>query len=324
MKAIRVHAHGGPEQLRVDDDVPVTEPADGEIRIRTEVIGVNYVDVYHRQGVFPVPLPFVPGMDAVGTVDAVGPGVTEVAVGDRVAYGEVPGAYAEFVTVPVRLVAAVPDGLDSGRAAAAMLQGLTAHYLAHDSHPIAKGQVVVVHAAAGGVGQFLVQFAKRAGAHVIGTVSTDEKAELIAGLGADTVVRYDRENFREVVHRVTDGVGADAVYDSVGKVTFLDSLDSLRPRGTLVVYGRASGTPDPIDPFLLVQKGSLRLTWPSLTHHVRTREEFTTRTGDLFSGLIDGSLRARIDREYDFADAPAAHAQLERRESLGKILLRHP
>ncbi|MER7701894.1 quinone oxidoreductase [Kitasatospora sp. NPDC097605] len=323
MKAIRVHAPGGPERLQVDD-VPVTEPAAGEIRIRTEVIGVNYVDVYHRQGVFPVALPFVPGMDAVGTVDAVGPGVTELAVGDRVAYGELPGAYAEFVTVPVRLATTVPDGLDSGTAAAAMLQGLTAHYLAHDSHPVAKGQVVVVHAAAGGVGQFLVQFAKRAGAYVIGTVSTDEKAALVHELGADAVVRYDRENFREAVRRITDGAGADAVYDSVGKDTFADSLDSLRPRGTLVVYGRASGTPDPIDPFSLVQKGSLKLTWPSLTHHVLTREEFTTRTGDLFSGLLDGTLRARIDSTYDFADAPAAHARLEGRKSLGKILLRHP
>ncbi|MER5351659.1 quinone oxidoreductase [Kitasatospora sp. NPDC002551] len=323
MKAIRVHAPGGPEQLQVDD-VPVTEPAAGEIRIRTEVIGVNYVDVYHRQGVFPVALPFVPGMDAVGTVDAVGPGVTELAVGDRVAYGELPGAYAEFVTVPVRLATAVPDGLDSGTAAAAMLQGLTAHYLAHDSHPVAKGQVVVVHAAAGGVGQFLVQFAKRAGAHVIGTVSSDEKAALVTELGADAVVRYDRENFREAVRRFTGGAGADAVYDSVGKDTFLDSLDSLRPRGTLVVYGRASGKPDPIDPFTLVQKGSLRLTWPSLTDHVLTREEFTARTGAVFAGLLDGTLRARIDRTYDFADAPAAHARLEGRESLGKILLRHP
>ncbi|MFE2106497.1 quinone oxidoreductase family protein [Kitasatospora sp. NPDC059463] len=323
MKAIRVHAPGGPEQLQVDD-VPVTEPAAGEIRIRTEVIGVNYVDVYHRQGVFPVALPFVPGMDAVGTVDAVGPGVTELAVGDRVAYGELPGAYAEFVTVPVRLATTVPDGLDSGTAAAAMLQGLTAHYLAHDSHPVAKGQVVVVHAAAGGVGQFLVQFAKRAGAYVIGTVSTDEKAALVHELGADAVVRYDRENFREAVRRITDGAGADAVYDSVGKDTFADSLDSLRPRGTLVVYGRASGKPDPIDPFTLVQKGSLKLTWPSLTHHVLTREEFTARTGALFAGLLDGTLRARIDRTYDFADAPAAHARLEGRQSLGKILLRHP
>ncbi|MFF2351762.1 quinone oxidoreductase family protein [Kitasatospora sp. NPDC058115] len=323
MKAIRVHAPGGPEQLQVDD-VPVTEPAAGEIRIRTEVIGVNYVDVYHRQGVFPVALPFVPGMDAVGTVDAVGPGVTELSVGDRVAYGELPGAYAEFVTVPVRLATTVPDGLDSGTAAAAMLQGLTAHYLAHDSHPVAKGQVVVVHAAAGGVGQFLVQFAKRAGAYVIGTVSTDEKAALVHELGADAVVRYDRENFREAVRRITDGAGADAVYDSVGKDTFADSLDSLRPRGTLVVYGRASGKPDPIDPFTLVQKGSLKLTWPSLTHHVLTREEFTARTGALFAGLLDGTLRARIDRTYDFADAPAAHARLEGRQSLGKILLRHP
>ncbi|MFE6867198.1 quinone oxidoreductase family protein [Kitasatospora sp. NPDC057692] len=323
MKAIRVHAPGGPEQLQIDD-VPVTEPAAGEVRIRTEVIGVNYVDVYHRQGVFPVALPFVPGLDAVGTIDAVGPGVTEVAVGERVAYGEFPGSYAEFVTVPVRLTTTVPDGLDSGTAAAAMLQGLTAHYLAHDAHPIAKGQTVVVHAAAGGVGQFLVQFAKRAGANVIATVSTDEKAELVFGLGADSVVRYDRENFREAVRRITDGAGADAVYDSVGKDTFLDSLDSLRPRGTLVAYGRASGKPDPIDPFTLVQKGSLKLTWPSLTHHVLTREEFTARTGDLFAGLLDGTLRARIDRTYDFADAPAAHARLERRESLGKILLRHP
>ncbi|MEV6974185.1 quinone oxidoreductase [Kitasatospora sp. NPDC093806] len=324
MKAIRVHAHGGPEQLRVDDGVPVTEPAAGEIRIRTEVIGVNYVDVHHRQGVFPVPLPFVPGMDAVGTVDAVGPGVTQPAVGDRVVYGEVPGAYAEFVTVPARLAAVVPDRLDSGVAAAAMLQGLTAHYLAHDSHRIIKDQVVVVHAAAGGVGQFLVQFAKRAGAHVIGTVSTDEKAELIADLGADTVVRYDREDFREAVRLVTDGAGADAVYDSVGKPTFLDGLDSLRPRGTLVVYGRAGGAPDPIDPFLLVRKGSLRLTWPSLADHVRTREEFTARADDIFAGLLDGTLRARIDREYDFADAPAAHTHLESRAGLGKILLRHP
>ncbi|MGW6916324.1 quinone oxidoreductase family protein [Kitasatospora sp. NPDC054939] len=323
MKAIRVHAHGGPEQLRVED-VPLPEPGPAEVRIRTEVIGVNYVDVYHRTGSMTLPLPFTPGLDAVGTVDAVGPGVTALAVGERVAYGEFPGAYAEFVTVPERLAVAVPAALDSRTAAAAMLQGLTAHYLAHDAHPVAAGEVVVVHAAAGGVGQLLVQLAKQAGAHVVGTVSSERKAELAAGLGVDTVVRYDRERFTDAVRRVTGGEGAHAVYDSVGRATFHDSLDALRPRGTLVLYGQSSGPAEPIDPFLLARKGSLRLTWPTLTHHVLTRREFTARADAVFGGLLDGTLRARIDREYDFTDAAAAHAHLERRDSLGKVLLRHP
>ncbi|MGA4842182.1 quinone oxidoreductase family protein [Streptomyces sp. G45] len=321
MKAIRVHAPGGPEELRLED-VPLPEPAPDEIRLRTEVIGVNYVDVYHRTGAMGLPLPFTPGMDAVGTVDAVGSDVTELAVGERVAYGEVPGAYAEFVTVPARLAVAVPPALDSRLAAAAMLQGLTAHYLAHDAHPIAKGETVVVHAAAGGVGQFLVQFAKRAGAHVVGTVSTDAKAALAAELGVDTVVRYDREDFTAAVLAATDGAGAHAVYDSVGQRTFHGSLDALRPRGTLVLFGQASGKTEPIDPFLLAQKGSLKLTWPTLTHHVLTREEFTARADDVFAGLLDGTLRARVDAEFALADAAAAHAHLERRASLGKVLLR--
>ncbi|MEU2561894.1 quinone oxidoreductase [Streptomyces longispororuber] len=322
MKAIRVHAHGGPEQLRLED-IPLPEPAPDEIRLRTDVIGVNYVDVYHRTGSMPLPLPYTPGMDAVGTVDAVGTDVTELAVGQRVAYAEAPGAYAEFVTVPVRLAVAVPPALDPRLAAAAMLQGMTAHYLAHDAHPVARGETVVVHAAAGGVGQFLVQFAKRAGARVVGTVSSDAKAALAAELGVDTVVRYDRDDFTAAVRAATDGAGAHAVYDSVGRRTFHASLDALRPRGSLVLFGQASGKADPIDPFLLAQKGSLKLTWPTLTHHVLTREEFTTRAEAVFAGLLDGTLRARVDAEFALADAAAAHAHLERRASLGKVLLHH-
>jgi NADPH2:quinone reductase len=322
MKAVRVHSYGGPEVLRLVK-LPIPEPGPGEIRIRTEIVGVNYVDIYHRSGQMELPLPFTPGMDATGVVDAVGLGVTEVSVGNRVAYAEKPGAYAEYVVIPTRLAVTVPDRLDSRVATAAMLQGLTAHYLAHDVYSVANGDMVVVHAAAGGVGQLLVQFAKRAGAMVIGTVSSDEKAAVAVEIGVDHVVRYDQEDLASVVRKVTNGAGVHCVYDSVGCTTFFASLDSLRPRGTLVLFGRASGPAPLIDPFLLAQRGSIKLTWPTLTDHLTTRDELLARAADVFSSVLAGTLRVRIDKEFPFDQVAQSHRYLETRRSMGKVVLRH-
>lgn len=302
------------------EEVPVPEPGPGQARVRLAYSGVNYIDVYHRSGLYPVPLPFTPGSEGAGVVDAVGDGVDQVRVGDRVAYAGVAGSYAEYAVMDATRLVPVPEAVPLEVAAAVMLQGMTAHYLTHSTYPVAAGSVVLVHAAAGGVGLLLVQIAKRLGARVIGTVSTEEKAELAGDAGADDVVLYTRENFREAVMRLTGGRGVDVVYDSVGRTTFDDSLASLRPRGMMVSFGQSSGPIPPFDP-LVLSRGSLFFTRPSLAHYTAARAELLWRAGDLFEWIGCGELRVRIDRTLPLEGAGEAHRLLEGRATAGKVLL---
>lgn len=320
MKAIRVHDVGGPEAMKLED-VPQPEPAGGEARVRLETIGVNYLDTYHRTGLYKVALPFTPGMEAAGVVDAVGPDVEDVRAGDRVAYASTLGAYAEQAVVPAEKLVPLPDGLDSRDAAAAMLQGLTAQYLTRSTFPLKPGHTVLVHAAAGGVGLLLVQLAKRFGARVFGTVSTDEKARAATGAGADVVILYTQSDFAAEVKKLTEGRGVDVVYDSVGKSTYEKSISSLALRGMLVLFGNASGPVPPIDPLALSGAGSIFLTRPTLFHHIATREELLSRSKELFTWLQSGELRLAIDRSLPLAEAAQAHALLEGRKTTGKLLL---
>lgn len=321
MRAIRVHHNGGPEVLRLEA-VDVSEPGPGEVRVRIAFAGVNYIDVYHRTGLYPIPTPFIPGNEAAGTVDAVGAGVEEVKPGDRVAYAMEIGSYAEYAVVPASKLVPVPDEVELSTAAAVLLQGMTAHALTHSTFPLQEGHTALVHAAVGGVGHLLVQMAKKRGARVIATVSTEEKAVLASKLGADDVILYTREDFRDAVRRLTDGRGVDVVYDSVGQSTFEGSLGSLRPRGYLVLYGQSSGPVPPFDPGVLGRRGSLFLTRPVLSHYVAEREELLRRAGDLFRWLGTGELRMRIDRILPLAEAAEAHHALEGRQTMGKLLLR--
>lgn len=320
MKAIRVHHPGGTDALQYED-APLPEPKSGEARVKIEAIGVNFIDVYYRSGQYKLNAPFTPGSEAAGVVDAVGEGVTEVQVGDRVAYAMQIGAYAEYAAVPAWKLVPVPDEVDFKTAAAVMLQGMTAHYLTHSTFPIEQGQQVLVHAAAGGVGLLLIQMAKRRGAFVIGTVSTKEKARLARDAGAEAVIRYTEQDFTEETKRLTDDKGVHVVYDSVGKTTFEGSLNSLRPRGYLVLFGQSSGAVPPFDPQTLNGKGSLFLTRPSLAHYATDREELLWRAGDLFRWIAAGELDIRIDRVVALADAAAAHQALESRETSGKVVL---
>jgi NADPH2:quinone reductase len=320
MKAIRVHEVGGPEAMKLED-VPQPKPAGGEARVRLETIGVNFIDTYHRTGLYKVPLPFTPGMEAAGVVDAVGPDVEEVRAGDRVAYAGTLGAYAEQAVVPAEKLVPLPDDLDSRDAAAAMLQGLTAQYLTRSTFPLKPGHTVLVHAAAGGVGLLLVQLAKRFGARVFGTVSTDEKARAATGAGADAVILYNQSDFAAEVKKLTEGRGVDVVYDSVGKSTYEKSITSLAPRGMMVLFGNASGPVPPIDPLALSGAGSIFLTRPTLFHHIATREELLSRSKELFSWLLSGELRLAIDRSLPLAEAAQAHGLLEGRKTTGKLLL---
>ena len=319
MKAIRVHQYGGPEVLRYEE-VPVPEPAAGEARIKLEAIGVNYIDIYQRTGLYPQPLPFTVGREGAGVVDAVGANVTEVKKGDRVAYAMEPGSYAEYAVVPAWKLAHIPSNLDARSAAAIMLQGMTAHYLARDTYPLKKGETTLVHAAAGGVGLLLTQVAKRLGARVFGTVSTEEKARLAREAGADEIILYTQSDFAAEVKRLTNGEGVHVVYDSVGQSTFEKSLDCLRPRGYLVLFGQSSG---PVPPFNLgnLAKGSLFVTRPTLLHYMRNREELLQRSGDLFRWLATGELRLRIGKTFPLSDAAEAHRQLAGRATVGKVLL---
>jgi NADPH:quinone reductase len=321
MRAIRVARTGGPDALSLEE-VPAPEPGAGEARVRIDVAGVNFIDVYHRTGLYPMPLPFTPGVEGAGVVDAVGPDVDRVAVGDRVAWALTPGSYAEAAIVPVGRLVRVPERVPMETAAALMVQGMTAHYLVESAYLLGPGDVAVVHAAAGGVGLLLVQLARAAGATVIGTCSTEEKAERVRRAGADHVVRYDQTPFRAEVLRLTDGVGATVVYDSVGRATFRDSLASLRPRGLLVLYGQSSGKVEPVDPADLASGGSLFLTRPALADYARDREELLWRAGDLFARVAAGELEVRIDDVLTLEEAPAAHRRLEGRETSGKLLLR--
>jgi NADPH:quinone reductase len=320
MRAVRVHEVGGPEALQVDD-IDSPEPGEGQVRLRVAAAGVNFIDVYTRTGAYPAEPPITLGVEAAGTVDAVGPGVDGLAGGDRVAFAMLPGAYAEQVVVPADRVVAVPDGVDLDVAAAVMLQGMTAHYLAVDTVPLTAEHTVLVHAAAGGVGLLLVQIAKRRGATVYGTVSTQEKEDLARAAGADEVIRYTERSFREAVADLTDGRGVDVVYDSVGKTTFDDSLASLRPRGHLVLFGQSSGAVEPVDPQRLNRGGSLYLTRPSLAHYSSDRAELQQRAADLFAWIRDGELDVRIGETHPLEEAATAHRRLEGRETTGKVLL---
>jgi NADPH2:quinone reductase len=320
MRAIRIEGFGGPDALRLAD-VPVPSAGPGQLVARVEAAGLNFIDVYHRTGLYPNPLPLVPGMEGAGIVAAVGPGVTGWREGDRVAWSGILGSYAERVLLPADRAVALPAGVDTRTAAALMLQGMTAQYLSTSTFPLAPGHTCLVHAAAGGVGLLLVQMAKRRGARVIGTVGTEAKAALAREAGADEVVVYTQEDFLEAVKRLTGGRGVDVVYDSVGKTTAEKSLDCLVPRGMVVFYGNASGPVPPIDPLALSRKGSLFLTRPNLVHYVADRASLEARAADVLGEAASGRLKVRIDRTYPLADAAEAHRALEGRQTTGKVLL---
>ena len=320
MKAIRVHHCGGPETL-VLEEIPIPEPAGGQVRIKLEAIGLNYIDTYHRTGLYPLPLPFTPGMEGAGVVDAVGDGVGEVRVGDRVVYAMELGSYAEYSIVPASKLVILPPQLDTRSAAAALLQGLTAHYLTQSTYPLKKGEMALIHAAAGGVGLLLTQMAKRSGARVLATVSTEAKAQLAKEAGADEVILYTRTDFAEEVKRLTQGQGVHVVYDSVGKTTFEKSLDCLRPRGYLVLFGQSSGPVPPFNLGMLAAKGSLFVTRPNILHYVSRREELLLRAQDLFNWISSGALKLRIEKILRLEEAQEAHRQLEGRKTTGKVLL---
>jgi NADPH2:quinone reductase len=319
MKAIQVFEYGGPEAMQYRE-VEVPQPKAGEALVRIKAVGVNFIDVYHRTGRYPGSLPFTPGMEGAGVVEVVGPEVTEVKPGDRVAYAMQLGSYGEYAIVPVAKLVPVPGKVDDQAAAAIMLQGLTAHYLSHGTYPVRKGDAVLVHAGAGGVGLLLTQMAKKLGAQVITTVSTEEKAELSRKAGADHVILYTQADFTAEVKKITEGKGVQAVYDSVGKTTFEGSLNCLRPRGYLVLFGASSGPVPPQDPMVLI-KGSFFLTRPTLAHYALDRQELLSRAGDLFRWLEDGSLQLRIEHKYPLSDAAQAHRDLEARATTGKLLL---
>lgn len=320
MLALRIHAHGGPENI-VAEDIPVPAPGPGELRIRVAAAGINYIDTYKRGGLYPVPLPHTLGQEAAGTVTAVGPGVIGFAVGDRVASAAAIGAYAAEALLPAAQTVTVPAGVTLEQAAAVLLQGLTAHYLAVDTFPLGPGHSALVHAAAGGVGLLLVQIAKRRGARVIATVGTEAKAALAREAGADEVCVYSRDNFTAAARTFTGGRGVDVVYDGVGKATFEGSLDSLRPRGVMVSFGNASGPVAPFAPLLLSQKGSLFFTRPTLAHYTRTSEELRARTNDLFGWIAAGQLKVRVGATYPLSAAAEAQRALESRATTGKVLL---
>lgn len=334
MRAVRISTPGGPEQLDVEE-VPLPQPGPEEVRVRVEAAGVNFIDVYQRNGTYPVELPATLGLEGAGVVDAVGEQVDELTEGDRVAWAQTRGSYAEYVVVPATGLVVVPAEIELPTAAAVLLQGLTAHYLTHSTYLLGSDDVALVHAAAGGVGQLLVQVAKRRGATVVATTSTEEKAEVARAAGADEVVFYaattegsgysadaagPRHDFAdEVAARM--GVGVDVVYDSVGAATFERSMDCLRPRGLMVLFGQSSGPVAPIHPQVLNEKGSLYLTRPNLSHYVADEVELAWRAADLFSWLAENELRVTIDRTWPLEQAAEAHVYLEGRQSKGKLLL---
>lgn len=321
MKAIRVHAPGGPEALRYDD-VPTPQPQAGEVLVEIAAAGVNFIDVQHREGRYKGPgLPFTLGSEAAGTVAAVGAGVSEVAEGDRVAYAMVVGAYAEQAIVPAKRLVKVPPEIDLRTAAAVMLQGLTAHYLTHSTYAIKPGDAALVHAAAGGAGQLVTQVARLRGATVYGTVGSEAKAAIARAAGAAGTIDYRTQDFEAEIKRLTNGRGVDVVYDSVGKDTFDKSLNCLRPRGLLALFGFSSGPVAPFDPALLGAKGSLFLTRPGLNQYIATREELLARANDLFAWLAAGTLKVNVDRVLPLAEAAEAHRALESRRTTGKLLL---
>ena len=320
MKAVRIHAAGGPEAMRVDD-VPQPAPQAGEALVKVDAAGLNYIDVYFRSGLYKANLPLTLGMEAGGTVAAVGANVTDVKAGDKVAYTGVPGAYAEYAIVPASRLVVLPAGLSTKQGAAMMLQGMTAHYLACSTYPLKSGDTCLVHAAAGGVGLLLCQIAKMRGARVIGTVSTEDKAKLAREAGADEVILYTKQDFVAEVKRITGGAGLEVVYDAVGKDTFDKGFECLKPRGMMVLYGQSSGPVGPFDLQVLNAKGSLFVTRPSLNHHVAARGELLERAGDLAGWIRDGTLKLRMEFEFPLKDAAEAHRALEGRKTTGKVLI---
>jgi NADPH2:quinone reductase len=320
MKAIEVKQVGGPEAMQIAE-LPTPEPKANEAVVKLAASGVNFIDVYVREGRYKAPLPVIPGQEGAGVVTAVGADVTLVKVGDRVAWTSVLGAYAEYAAVPADRLVPIPNGVSDQQAAAAMLQGMTAHYLTHDTYPLKQGETALVHAAAGGVGQLLVQMAHNIGARVIGTVSTEEKAELARAAGAHEVILYSKHDFEAETKRLTAGKGVDVVYDSVGKTTFEKGLNVLRPRKMMVLFGGSSGPVPPFDPMVLAQKGSLYVTRPTLVAYIATREELVARSGAVFAMIAAGKLKLRIEYKYPLAEAQRAHRDLEARKTTGKLLL---
>lgn len=321
MRAIQVQKTGGPEVLTLVD-LPVPKPKPNEALVKIAASGVNFIDVYFREGRYPSQLPFVDGQEASGTITELGHEVENLRVGDRVAYSNVIGTYAEYAAVPANRLVKVPDKLNDQQAAAAMLQGMTAHYLVNTTYPLKKGETALIHAAAGGVGQLLVQLAKHIGALVIGTAGSEEKAKLARAAGADEVILYTKQDFEAETKRLTDGKGVHVVYDGVGKSTFEKGLNVLRPRGHMVLFGGSSGPVPPVDPVKdLMAKGSLTLTRPSLAHYVSTREDLEKRAGDILGMIADGKLKLAIDHVHKLEDAAEAHRDLEGRKTTGKILL---
>jgi len=320
MRAIRVHEFGGPEAMRLEE-LPIPKPGDGQALVRIEAAGVNFIDVYQRTGLYKNPLPYGLGLEGAGVLEAVGGGVTTVRVGDRVAWTGIPGSYATHNVVPADKLVTLPAGVDARAGASAMLQGMTAHYLAHSTYPLKAGDTCVVHAAAGGVGLLLCQMAKRAGARVIGTVSTEEKAKLAREAGAHDVILYTRQDFEAEVKRLTGGKGVQVIYDSVGKDTFEKGFNCLAMRGYMVLYGASSGPVAPLDPQLLNAKGSLFLTRPSLFHYTESREELVKRAGDVLGWIQKGELKVRIGATFPLAETAQAHRDLEGRKTTGKVLL---
>jgi NADPH2:quinone reductase len=320
MKAIQVPKTGGPEVLTLAD-LPVPQPKPNEALVKIAASGINFIDVYFREGRYPAPLPFIDGQEAAGTVTEVGSDVKSLKPGDRVAYTGVMGSYAEYAAVPADRLVRVPDKIDDQQAAAAMLQGMTAHYLVYTTYPLKKGETALIHAAAGGVGLLLVQMAHNMGARVIGTVGTEEKAKLAREAGADEVILYNTQDFEAETKRLTNGAGVHVVYDGVGQTTFEKGLNILRPRGYMVLFGGASGPVPPFDPMRLTQKGSLFLTRPSLFHYIASRDELEYRAGDVLNMIAAGKLKLRIEHVYKLADAQQAHRDLEGRKTTGKLLL---
>jgi NADPH2:quinone reductase len=320
MKAIQVKETGGPEQMQVVD-IPVPHPGPKQALVKIAASGVNFIDVYFRTGLYKADPPFTLGMEAAGVVEAVGPDVPEVKPGDRVAYAMARGSYAEYAVVPSWQLVKVPDGTDLKNAAAAMLQGMTAHYLTHSTFPLKSGQTCLVHAAAGGAGRLIVQLAKMRGARVFGTTSTEAKAALARQAGADAIIFYTKQDFEAEVKRLTDGRGVDVVYDSVGEPTYMQGLNCLRPRGMMVLFGQSGGKVPPLDPAILNTKGSLFLTRPSMAHYCATREELLWRAGDILQWIAAGKLKLTIDRTFPLGQAAQAHRDLESRTTAGKVLL---
>ena len=320
MKAIRIHEHGGPEVLQYAD-IPDPTPQAHEAVVKIGAAGINFIDIYFRTGLYPTKLPFTNGQEGAGTVVAVGADAGDVKVGDRVAYTGVQGSYAEYAAVPADRLVPVPEGLDTKTAAAVMLQGMTVHYLTHSTFKLGPGHTILTHAAAGGVGLFLVQVAKMLGARVIGTCSTEEKAARARAAGADAVILYTEQDFAAETKRLTGGRGVDAVYDSVGKATWEGSLNSLKPRGTMVSFGNASGPVAPFSPLELTKRGSLFLTRPSLFHYIASREDLVRRAGDVLDWVQSGKVKVHIGEEFALAQAAEAQTKLAARQTSGKLLL---